>query len=221
MPRFASCAAVAALKIQVAELIADTTTYTEGDGITITAGVIAVASNVARKTLTLSQFAPTTSAELLALITNETGSGSLVFGTSPTLTSPVLVTPALGTPASGDLSNTTADGTSPTGFRNIPSNPQAAAYSTVLADAGKSIDHLAADANARTFTIDGAVAYPVGTCISFSNMTANVVTIAISTDTMYLVGAGTTGSRSLAQFGVATARKQASGVWMISGINLT
>ena len=36
-----------------------------------------------------------------------TGSGNLVYGTSPTLTSPTLVTPALGTPASGVLTNAT------------------------------------------------------------------------------------------------------------------
>ncbi|MEY2512003.1 MAG: hypothetical protein QOE26_2766 [Verrucomicrobiota bacterium] len=43
-----------------------------------------------------------TSANLAAAITNETGSGALVFATSPTL-----VTPALGTPASGTLTNAT------------------------------------------------------------------------------------------------------------------
>lgn len=43
------------------------------------------------------------SANLLALITNETGTGALVFATSPTL-----VTPLLGTPTSGDLQNCTA-----------------------------------------------------------------------------------------------------------------
>jgi hypothetical protein len=36
----------------------------------------------------LSQFASTTSAQLAGVISNETGSGALVFGTSPTLTSP-------------------------------------------------------------------------------------------------------------------------------------
>lgn len=40
-----------------------------------------------------------TSANLAAIVSDETGSGSLVFATSPTL-----VTPALGTPASGDFS---------------------------------------------------------------------------------------------------------------------
>jgi len=43
-----------------------------------------------------------TSLELKTAISDETGSGSLVFATSPTL-----VTPALGTPASGNLANCT------------------------------------------------------------------------------------------------------------------
>jgi hypothetical protein len=51
---------------------------------------------------TLAQFAATTSAELLGVISNETGTGSLVFATSPTL-----VTPILGTPTSGTLTNAT------------------------------------------------------------------------------------------------------------------
>lgn len=38
----------------------------------------------------LSQFAATTSAQLAGVITDETGTGFLVFGTSPTLTTPVL-----------------------------------------------------------------------------------------------------------------------------------
>jgi hypothetical protein len=43
-----------------------------------------------------------TSAQLATALTDETGSGSAVFATSPTL-----VTPALGTPSSGNLSNCT------------------------------------------------------------------------------------------------------------------
>jgi len=50
----------------------------------------------------LDQFAATTSAELKGVIPDETGSGALVFATSPTL-----VTPALGTPASGVMTNVT------------------------------------------------------------------------------------------------------------------
>jgi hypothetical protein len=52
------------------------------------------------------------SANLAAAVTGETGSGALVFATSPTLTtptlsSPTLTTPALGTPASGVLTSCT------------------------------------------------------------------------------------------------------------------
>lgn len=50
----------------------------------------------------LSQFSATTSAQLAGVISDETGSGALVFATSPTF-----VTPVLGTPASGTLTNCT------------------------------------------------------------------------------------------------------------------
>jgi len=47
-------------------------------------------ANMALTTGTLAQFAATTSDELRGVISNETGTGALVFGTSPTLTTPVL-----------------------------------------------------------------------------------------------------------------------------------
>lgn len=50
----------------------------------------------------ISALSSTTSSELAGVISDETGSGALVFGTSPTF-----VTPALGTPASGTLTNAT------------------------------------------------------------------------------------------------------------------
>ena len=151
-------------------------------------------------------------------VTTSTGTGNVVLSTSPTFT-----TPALGTPASGTLSSCTVDGTNLVGFLNIPQNSQSAAYTLVLADAGKHIFHPSGDANARTFTIpaNSSVAYTIGTAITFINMTSQVVTIAITTDTMYLSSAGTTGSRSLAQYGSATAVKMTSTTWLISGSGLT
>jgi hypothetical protein len=147
-----------------------------------------------------------------------TGSGNNVLSTSPTL-----VTPVLGTPSSGNLSSCTADGTDAVGFKNIPQNSQSAAYTLVLADSGKHIFHPSTDANARTFTIpaNSSVAYPIGTAVTFVNMTSQVVTIAITSDTMYLAKDGTTGSRSLAQYGSATALKITSTSWLISGSALT
>jgi len=164
-----------------------------------------------------------------AIITGD-ASGSLALqgagNTGITISSagvPTLVTPVLATPTSGTLSACTVDGTDAVGFRTIPFNSQSAAYTTVLADSGKVIFHPSTDANARTFTIpaNGTVAYPIGTAITFINMTSQVVTIAITTDTMYLSSAGTTGSRSLAQYGSATAIKMTSTTWLISGSGLT
>lgn len=110
------------------------------------------------------------------------------------------------------------------GYKNIPQNSQSAAYTTVLSDAGKHILHPSADTTARTFTIDSNanVAYPVGTAITIVNQNAGgVVTIAITSDTMRLAGAGTTGSRTLAANGIATALKLTSIEWIISGMGLT
>lgn len=187
-------------------------TLTSCIGLPVSTGISGLGTGVATFMATPS------SANLATAVTDETGSGALVFATSPTL-----VTPVLGTPSSGNLSSCTADGTNAVGIRTVPVNNKSAAYTTVLTDSGQGIDHPATDANARTFTIDSNanVAYPVGACISFSNMTSQVVTIAITSDTMYLASAGTTGSRSLAQYGTATARKLTSTTWLISGTGLT
>ena len=109
------------------------------------------------------------------------------------------------------------------GYLNIPQNSQSAAYTLTLADAGKHIFHPADDANARTYTIpaNSSVAYSIGTALTFINMTSQAVTIAINTDTMYLSGAGTTGSRTLAQYGSASAIKITATSWLISGSGLT
>jgi len=109
-------------------------------------------------------------------------------------------------------------------LEELQQNSKSAAYTLVLADAGKHILHPAADTTARTWTIpaNSSVAYVVGTAITFVNQNAGgVITIAITTDTMRLAGAGTTGSRTLAANGVATALKITSTDWIISGTGLT
>jgi hypothetical protein len=125
---------------------------------------------------------------------------------------------------SGADNTLTVDGTDAVGFRTLPQNSQSAAYTLVLADSGKHILHPSADTTARTFTIpaNGSVAYPIGTAITFINQNgAGVVTIAITTDTMRLSPAGTTGSRTLAANGSATCIKITSTEWLISGSGLT
>lgn len=116
---------------------------------------------------------------------------------------------------------TALDAKAPVG---IPQNSQSAAYTLVLADANKHILHPSADTTARIFTIpaNSSVAFPIGTAVTFVNQNAGgVITIAITTDTMRLAGAGTTGSRTLAANGMATALKITSTEWIISGTGLT
>jgi len=105
------------------------------------------------------------------------------------------------------------------GTEGILQNSQSAAYTLVLTDAGKHIYHPSADTTARIWTIpaNGSVAFPIGTAVTFVNDTsAGTLTIAITTDTLVLAGAGTTGSRTLTANGVATAIKVTSTRWVIS-----
>jgi hypothetical protein len=129
-------------------------------------------------------------------------------------------------PTAAALTNTTQLAT--TAFvqqeKAISQNSQSAAYTLVITDANKHILHPAADTTARVFTIpaNASVAFAIGTAVTFVNQNGGgVITISITSDTLRLAGAGTTGSRTLAANGVATALKITATEWIISGTGLT
>ncbi len=170
-----------------------------------------------------------------------TTSGSVIIDVPAVAGSGTIVTPLTGTLAtlSGAeaLTNKTYEGmtfagtgtmtfpgaSASIGYLNVPQNAQTGSYTTVLADSGKHIYHASGAGSGDTYTIaaNGSVAYALGTAITFVNLDSNTVSIAITTDTMYLGGTGTTGTRTLAQYGVATALKVDTTTWVISGTGLT
>jgi hypothetical protein len=120
------------------------------------------------------------------------------------------------------VANAVVDSVNITGYMGIPQNSQNGNYDVVLGDAGKHIYHPTGQAVA-TYTIpaNSNVGFTTGTAITIVNGSANNVTVAITTDTMYLASNGATGSRTISQWGMATAVKVTSNVWVISGSNIT
>jgi hypothetical protein len=109
------------------------------------------------------------------------------------------------------------------GYLELPVNNAGATYTAVLADSAKVLYYNGTGATTYTIPANASVAYPVGTTLTFVNDAtgATNMTIAITTDTMVLSPGGTAGSRTLAQFGRATAHKVTATRWIISGSGLT
>ena len=116
---------------------------------------------------------------------------------------------------------TTASTAASVGYLGVPQSATATTATLVIGDAGK---HIYVNTAGQTITIpaNSSVAYPIGTAISFvAGPSATTVLIAITSDTMYLTGTGTTGTRTLAAYGSATAMKVSATVWFIAGTGLT
>jgi hypothetical protein len=117
---------------------------------------------------------------------------------------------------------TTGSSSSEVGYNGTPQNEQNGNYTLVLADRGKVI-YKASGGAGETITIpaNASVAFPVGTIVRIVNNGGGDLTIAITSDTLSLAGAGTTGSRTLSDHGAAVIEKVASTEWFISGVGLS
>ena len=130
-------------------------------GVTSVNGGTGAITNIAVTTGTLAQFAATTSSQLAGVISDETGSGSLVFATSPTLTTPNIgaatgtsLNISTGTLTCGSIVNANANGvgnigSSTTYFNTVFAKATSAQYADVA-------EKYQADDN-----------YPVGTVLVF------------------------------------------------------
>jgi hypothetical protein len=178
----------------------------------ITAGQVTATGNVSGGNLNVTGNIVDTGA--LTIITGSSGNVTLAPNGTTVLT--VTTTGIVG----NVLAATTATAANNVGYLGMPQNATGTATLTI-ADAGR---HVYVTSASQTITIpaNSSVAYPIGTAIAFiAGPSATTVSIAITTDTMYLAGTGTTGTRTLAAYGMATAVKVASTTWFINGAGLT
>jgi hypothetical protein len=144
----------------------DTNTYlTATTGVTTINGVSGAITNVAKTTDKLSVFAATTSAELAGVISDETGSGLLVFGTSPAITTS-LTTPS----TSFDLINTTATAVNFAGAATTLNIGNASGTVTIAGNL--TVEGTTTTINSTVITVDD-INFILGDVASPSDSTAN------------------------------------------------
>lgn len=104
------------------------------------------------------------------------------------------------------------------GFRGLPQNAQAGAYTLALADAGKQVVNTT---GGWVIPANASVAFPIGTAIVLFNNSNSNQTISITSDTLRWAGFTYTGTRTLIPYGLATVVKVSSTTWVVSGAGLT
>ena len=131
---------------------------------------------------------------LAGVISDETGTGALVFGTSPAISDPKIA-----------QSINAQTGTT---------------YTFVLADQGKYIT--ASNASAITVSIptNASVAFPIGTSIDLIQIGAGQVTVSAATPgttTIYSTGATAAAPKTRVQYSALTCKKISTDVWHVIG----
>jgi hypothetical protein len=129
---------------------------------------------------------------------------------------------------SGTTSGTVTTSAQMDGYLGIPQNPEAASgtysYTLTASDAGKHIYYTGTPSSATlVIPANSSVAFEIGTTIVVMNDlgAATNLSISITTDTLQLAGTGTTGTRTLARYGVASMVKVTGTKWVISGNGLS
>jgi hypothetical protein len=100
------------------------------------------------------------------------------------------------------------------GFRGLPQNSQTTGYTLVLADQGK---HISITTGGVTIPANGTTAFPIGATVVVFNNSASTQTVGITTDTLRLAGTTTTGTRTIAAYGLCTLVKVGTTTWVATG----
>lgn len=127
--------------------------------------------------------------------------------------------------ADSSVSDTGTIAANSVGFRGLPISggaPKTTNYQLGLTDAGKDVQM---NATGLTLTIpSNSTAFPPGTTIVVSNLFAGNLTLAITTDSLFIAGTTTGGagvSRTIAQNGQVTLIKKTSTMWWAVGAGLS
>jgi hypothetical protein len=160
----------------------------------------------------------------LNLASSGTGATNINIGHTNAIVGITGAVTITGTISASPAVSTTSTAASGVGYMGMP---QVSTSTSIISSdsnwasyAGK---HIYSTTTGLTHTIpaNSSVAFPIGTTLVFVNPGSVSTTIAVATDTMYLAGSGTTGNRTLAAYGMATALKLTSTTWIISGNGLT
>jgi hypothetical protein len=133
------------------------------------------------------------SSNLASAVTDETGTGALVFGTSPTLSDPKI---------------------------NLAFDAETASYTAVLANNGQVVTMDNASANTFSIPTNASVAFPIGTQINVLQIGAGQTTIqAVTSGTTSILSTGGTAAapKLRARYSAATCLKAGTDLWYVFG----
>jgi hypothetical protein len=153
-------------------------------------------------------------------LTNGTYTVTLSTSGALTLSNGGLTIPSGGISVNGPLVlNGTLQANYP-GYLGMPQNVQTgSAYTLVLSDQGKHI--YATSTSVITIPANNIVPFPIGARVDILAAKTSTSTINIQSDILYLAGSGSTGTRTLVPFGIASLIKVTTNTWYISGLGVS
>lgn len=101
------------------------------------------------------------------------------------------------------------------GFRDMPGIVNSGALAITLTHRSKLINQQTA--NTITIPSNASIPFAIGAAFAVVNFSGGTVTVAITTDTMFLAGTVTTGSRTIAPNGMGLFTKGGTTTWLASG----